>query len=156
MDTKILTQFLLDSNQAGYAAGDEKKWVKEKNGSTTIQFSKGDLRSHDNFFGGEPYGGRLVVFQNEKPVWIMVYYGQVVETAVADDVYKILRSALQRMPKDAPFRGPKEFVDGDFKYINSWSGDVEKYNGTEKIMKNGKLIYKASYIGGLVDKRGGV
>lgn len=34
---------------------------------------------NDNFFGGEPYGGREVVFYEEKPVWMMVYYGWVAE-----------------------------------------------------------------------------
>ncbi len=32
---------------------------------------------HDNYFGGEPYGGRSVAFHQGKPVWIAVYYGWV-------------------------------------------------------------------------------
>ena len=32
---------------------------------------------HDNFFGGEPYGGREVIFCHDQPVWMMVYYGEV-------------------------------------------------------------------------------
>jgi hypothetical protein len=52
---KDLKQFLLDSNKAGYAGGEEKKWIKETDGSTTIPFLKGLFKSHDNFFGGVPY-----------------------------------------------------------------------------------------------------
>ena len=60
MSKESLIQFLVDSNKAGYAGGEEKKWVKESDSSTTIPFEKGQWRSHDNFFGGEPYGGRTI------------------------------------------------------------------------------------------------
>lgn len=156
MDTKALKQFLIDSNKAGYAGGKEKKWIKESDGSTTIPFEKGEFRSHDNFFGGEPYGGRVVVFHKNKPVWMMVYYGWITEGVKADPVYAVLRNALKQMPEDAPFRGPKEFKDGEFAYLNDWDGDVEKYSGEEQITQGEKLIYKANYMGGLVDQRGGV
>jgi len=79
MNKEVLRQFLVDSNKAGYAGGDEKKWIKESNGSTTIPFEKGEWQSDDNFYGGEPYGGRVVVFYKDKPHWMMVYYGWVEE-----------------------------------------------------------------------------
>lgn len=96
MNLEELRQFLIDSNAAGYAGGEEKKWIKEPDGSTTIPFEKGDFKCHDNFFGGEPYGGRDIVFYKNKPVWIMVYYGWVSEECKsADPVYTILRKALR-------------------------------------------------------------
>src|SRR3990167_2900783 len=102
MDKGSLKRFLIASNKAGYAGGEEKKWVKEKDGSTTIPFKLGDWESHDNFFGGEPYGGRTVVSYKGKPVWIMVYYEWIAEGVQTDPVYKILRGALMRMPEDTP------------------------------------------------------
>lgn len=71
MDKEALRQFLIDSNKAGYATGKERAWVKEPDGSTSIPFVKDMWRSHDNYFGGEPYGGRVVVFYEGKPVWMM-------------------------------------------------------------------------------------
>ena len=156
MDKKSLRQFLIDSNKAGYAGGEEKKWIKEANGSTTIPYTQGDWKSHDNFFGGEPYGGRIIVFYMDKPVWIMVYYGWVAEGIVVDSVYAILRGALKQMPENAPFRGPKEYKEGDLIYSNTWSGDVDRYSGEEQITQGEQLLYKANYIGGLVDQRKGV
>lgn len=153
---KALQQFLLDSRNAGYAAGKEKKWIKEKDVSTSIPFHKGKWKSHDNFFGGEPYGGRTVVFHNDKPVWIMVYYGWVVEGIDANPIYKILRSALKKIPSAYPFRGPKKLEEGNYTYINQWIGHLERFSGEEKIMKGKTLVYKANYIGGLVDKRSGI
>ncbi len=151
-----LQRFLLDSNQAGYATGEEKQWIKEKDGSTTIPYSKGAFSSHDNFFGGEPYGGRLVVSLEGKPVWIMVYYGWVEPQANTDAVYAILRQALQKMPADAPFRGPKELILDSLRYTNQWIGSVERYQGSESIFDNDKLVYPANFIGGLIDQRNGV
>jgi len=57
------------------------------------------------------------------------------------------------MPEDAPFRGPKEFVDGKFTYTNTWQGDVEQYGGKEQITKGEQIIYEAKYMGGWVDKK---
>lgn len=149
-----LRKFLFEFKAAGYAAGDEKAWRKEDDGSTTIKFSWGDWRAHDNFFGGEPYGGRTIVFYRNKPVWIMVAYGYVVES-VEDpkSVYRFLQSALRGASGDSPIRGPERFTEGDLVYTNSWKGDLERYFGHEVISKKGERIYEASYMGGWVDRR---
>lgn len=156
MNKEALRQFLIHSNKAGYAGGDDKKWIKESDGSTTIPFEQGDWRSHDNFFGGEPYGGRVVVFHENKPYWMMIYYGWVEEGVETNLVYGVLRNALMQMLEDAPYRGPKEYKEGEFTYSNNWSGEVERYSGEEQITQGEKLIYKANYMGGLVDQRAGV
>lgn len=156
MNIKALKQFLIDSNKAGYAGGQEKKWIKEVDGSTTIPFQKGDFRSHDNFFGGEPYGGRMVVFYKEKPVWIMVYYGLILNGITVNPIYAMLRNALKNMPEDAPFRGPKELKNNKLTYSNTWKGTIEQYNGKEQITQGEKIVYKANYRGGLINQRQGV
>lgn len=152
-----LRQFLIAANKAGYASGKESQWKKEKDKSTTISFSLGDWYTHDNFFGGEPYGGRFVVFHKERPYWIMVYYGYIKEN-VSDinEVYKILREALKLMPKNLPLRGPKIFKLQKFTYKNKWEGTLSSYSGKEEILSNGKKVYQANYMGGLVDQREGV
>ncbi len=156
MNKESLRQFLIDSNKAGYASGKEKRWIRESDGSTTIPFEKDEWRSHDNFFGGEPYGGRVVVFHQDRPMWIMVYYGWVEKGVETNQVYQILRNALIRMPEDYPFRGPKKYQEGELVYTNSWGGEIEQFSGEEKITHGEKLIYKANYVGGLIDQRGGV
>ncbi|MEN8253491.1 MAG: DUF5680 domain-containing protein [Patescibacteria group bacterium] len=156
MNKKLLKQFLIDSNNAGYATGEEKQWIKEKDASTTIPFEQGKWKSHDNFFGGEPYGGRIVVSYEGKPVWMMVYYGWVEEGIDPDAIYAILRSALKQMPEDYPYRGPKEYREGEYTYTNTWDGEVDRYSGSEQITQNGKVIYKADYVGGMVDQRKGL
>jgi hypothetical protein len=149
---KDLKKFLLKASKSGYANSDESSWKKEKDGSTTIFFKKGLWQSHDNFFGGEPYGGRQAVFYKDKPLWIMVYYGWVKKGIKPEPVYKILRAALQKMPDNSPFRGPKILKGKEFIYKNSWQGDVKSFSGEEKILKGKILVYKANYLGGLVDQ----
>lgn len=149
-----LQKFLIEANKHGYASGEQAPSKKEADGSTTIEFASGDFRMHDNFFGGEPYGGRLVVFYKNKPHWIMVYYGYVEKTASnIPQIYAFLQTALKNMPHDAPFRGPRELVDRDFVYTNSWTGELDSYHGEEMILENNKEVYKAWYMGGFVDQR---
>lgn len=156
MDVTDLKTFLLHANAAGYATGKEKAWTKELDGSTTIVYKEGAWKSHDNFFGGEPYGGRVVVFHDGKPYWIMVYYGRVMEKVNPDTVYKVLRNALKRMPKDHPYRGPKRYEEGASVYTNTWTGTLKNFSGKEMITQDEKTAYEATYIGGLVDQRVGV
>lgn len=149
--TEDLKQFIYAASRATYASGDESLKVKQSDGSTTIEFLEGDFKFHDNYFGGEPYGGREVVFYQGKAVWMMVYYGFVhVEIANAE-VYGVLMEALRNTTKDAPYRGPKVFERDNWRYENIIEGEVENFHGTEKIYRDGEVVYEASYIGGLVD-----
>ncbi len=108
MDQKLLTDFLIKAKKATYAAGGGDSKTKENNHSTTLIFQDDNLEYHDNFFGGEPYGGREVIFESGYPIWMMVYYGWVkADYLEIEKVYKILQQALSAIPHEAPFRGPK-------------------------------------------------
>lgn len=156
MSIKRLRSFIVKAHKSGYASGEDRTWKKEKDLSTTITYEAGDWQMHDNFFGGEPYGGREVVFYKNKPVWIMVYYGSIGDSVDTNTVYKVLRDALNQLPEDHPYRGPKNFTQDEYQYLNSWRGTLESFAGQESIQKNGEELYKANYMGGLVDKRSGV
>lgn len=99
-----LCEFLVKAKKFTYASGDESIKIKEKNKSTSLIYQEGSWLYHDNYFGGEPYGGREVVFMNQKPVYIMTYYGWVHERCTdIQSVYKILQQALSLIPEDKPF-----------------------------------------------------
>lgn len=153
MDTDALRGFLVRSNDAGYAGGDEKAWTKGADGSWTIVYEEGRWRSDDNFFGGEPYGGRTVVFHDEAPVWMLVYYGWVHDNSDPKRLYGVLKNALKGMPFEAPFRGPRCYQEGDCTYANDWNGDVDRFTGRETIRQGTSIAYQADYAGGLVDVR---
>lgn len=151
MHEKELKKFIFEASRATYASGDESIKKKELDRSTTITFASGNYRMHDNYFGGEPYGGREVIFLDNKPIWIMVYYGFVHLNIDAREVYPFLMEALSNNTEDMPYRGPKLFEKGNGKYENKFVGELASFSGTEKIYKDNVCVYEASYIGGFVD-----
>lgn len=155
IDKQRLCKFLVKAKKSTYAAGAAAKKIVEADKSTTLIFEDGDLRYHDNYFGGEPFGGREVVFLQNQPIYIMTYYGLVDESVVDFEVvYKVLQKALSLIPEDHPFRGPKECVEGDLTYTNLYTGEIDNFFGEEKInLSNGREIYKARYVGGFVCQR---
>jgi hypothetical protein len=151
-----LLGFLLDANQHGYAAGRAARQRREADHSTTIAYEAREWTFHDNYFGGEPYGGRSVVFRQGKPVWMAVYYGRVDgPPAEVQPVYSFLQRALLRAPEHLPVRGPAEFCEGTFAYRNVHHGDVLGFRGEETIHHGEEHVYTAWYSGGLVDRRPG-
>jgi hypothetical protein len=149
-----LRDFLTKAKKSTYASGDESAKIIGDDKSTTLIFEEGDWKYHDNYFGGEPYGGREVVFFQGNPVYIMTYYGWV-EGSVENPskIYKILQEALLLIPADKPYRGPKEYSRESYEYKNEFIGEIDNFYGEESIKTNGKTVYRAKYMGGLVDQR---
>lgn len=143
-----LKQFLMRANMP-HALG-EAKTAKESDGSRTIEYGDGDYYMHDNFFGGEPYGGRLVVFYKAQPLFLEAYYGQT--TRPADPVYDFLREALQHPDNDNPFRGPAQYKKDNLTYKSITEGNVANHTVKEYIYDGDEEIYWAVFIGGLVDQ----
>ncbi len=152
MDLDALKQFILDASKATYASGDDSMKEKQSDGSTTIRYEQGAYRYHDNYFGGEPYGGREVVFLNDKPIWMMVYYGLVHNNVPAKTIYPFLMKSLSQATLEMPYRGPSLYESGEFRYENQLEGEIQRFSGTEKIYQDNVCVYEASYIGGLVDQ----
>ncbi len=156
--------FLHEAKQHGYAAGSNPgiyhhpdgsvtEVRKETDGSTTIIHVDRNWQCHDNYFGGEPYGGREVVSVEGRPVWMMAYYGLVLDNIDPKKVYPFLQEALRAASFDDCFRGPCFHQNDKWTYINDCGGDIPRFEGTELIYYQGKLVYEASYLGGLVDQR---
>jgi len=155
IDINELKKFKAEANKVGYESENPKSKVKESDGSETITYESGNWKFHDNYFGGEPYGGRTVIFYKGNPVHITVYYGFVEKSYDPDEVYSFLRKALRASKNEEGFRGPEKFKEGNYVYNNSWKGDIGNFSGKEKIHKNERLIYEGIYVGGLVDQRKG-
>ena len=153
LDLEDFKKFKEEAGKAGYENENAKK-IKELDGSTTISYESGDWKFHDNYFGGEPYGGRIIYTYKDKPVHITVFYGWVDKEEDADEVYRFLRKSL-RQPDKQEFRGPKEFKEGSLTYQNNLHGTIENFSLEEKILGGDKEIYSATFMGGLVDQRSG-
>jgi hypothetical protein len=149
-----LCKFLVKAKKSTYTSEDNSKNIKENDGSTSLIFTEDNFKYHDNYFGGEPFGGREVVFFDNRPVYIMAYYGKV-NNNVEDiqKIYSFLQKALKLITEDKPFRGPKEFKENNLEYINIFEGEIDNFSGEEIIKENGQEIYRAKYMGGLVNQR---
>ena len=155
MNDQDLKRYLLSAAKHGYSDKQrELQWAKQPDRSTAIRHADGPGCLDDNFFGGEPYGGREVVFFEGKPTWMMVYYGAV-DPSIANvrAVYSCLQDGLGNPDEDLPVRGPRAFKEGPMRYEASWDGDLRGFSGRERIFEGSQEIYAASFVGGVVDAR---
>lgn len=153
MNTEALRDYLHVFSKEGYA---KDPGVRNNDGSKTIKHKSEDGKwlTVDTYWGGEPFSGCEAVLFEGKPCWSMIYYGTV-DDGVYDieTVYSLLRSALDNTDPDFPVRGPQEFTKKNMTYKNHWHGNLEKFDGVERIFEDGKEIYKANYLGGFINKR---
>jgi hypothetical protein len=139
-----LNKFLVKAKIATYASnGNEKKL---EDGSRELNYSEDTFVYRDRYFGSNPFIGEEVVWENNKPVWCMNYSGK----AKNKDVYLFLKKALTLVPEDNPYRGPLQYIEGDWKYVNLVNGTIENFNGTEIIFFKDELVYELHYHGGYV------
>jgi len=154
MENTQLLEFLVEAKKSTYAAWDSATKIKEKDKSTTLIYEKWDWKYHDNYFGGEPYWWREVVFYQWNPVYIMTYYGRVYDTArEIDQVYKILQQALSLIPTQNPYRWPQNYTNWEYEYINNFIWNIENFAGEEIITQNWIETYKAIYMWWAIDKK---
>jgi len=148
-----LKQFLIYSAQHGYG-NDNRTERKEADGSSTIEVSNDGFKMSDNYFGGEPYGGRTVISEQGEPTWIMVYYGGVVgNTLGIDTIYPYLKEQLLNPDDHIPVRGPLGNKRDKFEYKLDLEGNLEEFSGLEQIFYDGELVFKTFLAGGLVDQK---
>ncbi len=151
MDTTPIAQFLCKANRAGYGNAETVE-TTESDGSHSITYTEDGWSFHDNYFGGEPFGGREVIFHNRHAVWMMTYFGGAVEKAPnIGELYSFLKSALLKFPEDLPLRGPSSFSDGDWNYTCDISGDMSSFIGKERIEFKNNVLFITHFNGGLVD-----
>ena len=144
-----LKNFLVQAKINTYA--NEKKSIKKilKDGSKKLTYLKNNFKYRDRYFGSNPFVGEEIVWQDEKIIWSMNYYGAITSDILpTKNVYDFLKLALQKVQEDSPFRGPSNFIDGNFEYIDNNTGDIDFFRGEEIIKYKNKEIYRLYYHGG--------
>lgn len=151
-----LAKFIVKASKKGYAS-DSTVVIEEPDGSKSVYFEEGDWKYHDNWFGGEPYGGRTVIFHKGKAVWMMLYQGMIFPWVKIspEKIYVFLRKTLQLITEERPYRGPERYVQDGLAYLSDLEGDVEAFKGTENIVNSSfrheKMYYAANFMGGLLN-----
>lgn len=151
MDLEKLSEFLVKAKINTYASLGETGKEVLVDGGKELNFEEGGFRYRDRYFGSDSFIGEEIVFQNEKAVWGMNYYGGDISNIISSKiVYDFLKEALKRVTANKPFRGPDNFKKDDFGYMNKVEGTVERFAGEETILYKGELVHKVNYQGGLI------
>jgi len=146
-----LNKFLVKAKINTYASSGEGGEKVLSDGSKELKFEDKEFKYRDRYFGFNPFIGEEIVWQNEKIIWGMNYYGKIIpETVPSKQIYQFLQEALKKVTENKPFRGPDNFKQGDFEYFNKTEGTVGNFNGEEKIFYRKQLVYQLSYNGGLI------
>ena len=148
-----LEQFLVKAKISAYASGGD-GGEGTLDGCKELTFQEDDWKYSDRYFGWNPFVGEEVVWQSDKIVWAMNYYGTVFNEVVpAGQVYQFLQKAMNQVSEDRPFRGPRDLKEGNFEYRDESQGTLERFTGIEKIFYQGQEIYRLDYHGGIVKNK---
>ncbi len=151
-----LINFLIKAKKQTYANENIKKSESTRLGSNDYEYSDENLTYHDSYFGGTNFMGEEVIYEKKEiPIWGMNYYGVTLDNSLSEEAMdKALRPALMKVGEDdlIPVRGPKEYINGEYKYTFNCVGDINYFEGEETIYKNNIKIYNLKCHGGIIKK----
>ena len=145
MDKKIVA-FLIRAKRATYA-GKGAETESSRVGSHDLVYREDDLMYYDSYLGGEKFAGEEALWISDIPCWSMNYVGRVIGDPFSGD---FLKEALLHVPEEQPYRGPKQYANGDYTYRCDIDGGFEWFQGKEIIEYQGWLIYECFFHGGSI------
>ena len=149
-----IESFLIEAKKQTYANASVEKISSSRLNSNDYEYKNENMTYHDTYFGGTRFIGEEVIYVDDKPYWGMNYYGVTLDENLGEEAMdNALRPALMKVGEDIsiiPVRGPKEFINGEFKYLFNVTGDISNFNGIESIFKNNVKIYELKCNGGLI------
>ena len=149
-----LETFLIKAKKQTYANANIKKALSTRNQSKDYEYQDDNYLYHDTYFGTTNFIGEEVVYLDNQIYWAMNYYGKTLDDDYSEEAMdKALRPALMHVGESKnvlPVRGPKEYLNGEYKYTFQTKGDITNFEGVETIYKNNKKIYELKCHGGLI------
>ena len=150
---KNIHEFLIEAKKFTYANASAEKTNPTRHGSNDYEYSNNGMTYHDTYFGGTKFIGEEVVYEDglDKPIWGMNYYGVTLDKELSEEAMdKALRPALMKVGEDdtMPVRGPKVFINGNYKYTFEVKGDLSRFDGIEKVYKDDAVVYELHCSGG--------
>ena len=150
---KDFLDFLVRAKRATYASNGEGGETKLSDGGKELTFKEGDFSYKDKYYGSKRFVGEEIVWQKGRAIWGMNYYGEIMDDAADfEEIFTFLKMALMRNSIDTPYRGPREFLEGNFTYLNKFSGTSDSFLGNEKIYFEKKEVFRLFYTGGKIEK----
>lgn len=153
MNSELWT-FLIEAKKQTYANENVKKISSSRDGSFDYEYTNDKMTYHDTYFGGTKFIGEEVVYSCEGiPIWGMNYYGITLNENLSEEAMdNALRPALMRVGNDniIPVRGPKEYINNDYRYSFEVQGNLDYFEGVETVYKNEEKIYVLKCHGGII------
>jgi hypothetical protein len=156
--TKLI-KFIAKAHKNTYAAPQE---IRKKHkckipilkNHKDYHFKEGEFSYHDSYAGNTFAPGREVIFFKDEPIWAMAYQGQTISKYKEDffekKVFPFLKIALTNFDEKNPFRGPKEFIDGDFKYTFEMMGDYTYFTAKETVVYKKEIVFFQNVMGSII------
>lgn len=149
---KQLAHFLVSAKRSTYASAGEEGERKLADGAKEFIFKEDGYTYRDRYFGSNPFFGEELVFQRSRAIWGMNYYGHVISGRVSShNVYKFLKTALQKVAVSRPYRGPKLHKKDNWRYVCLIRGNVDYFSGSEAIFYTKKTVYELLFHGGKIE-----
>lgn len=150
-----LVQFLVKAKINTYATEGEGGERVLDDGCRELIYEEAGFKYRDRYYGFDPFVGEEVVFENDKAIWGMNYYGAIypkklIMGDLVGQFLGFLKDSLRQVDEKNPFRGPEKYQERGFEYTNQVEGDVERFIGKEKIFYKGEEVYSLDYHGGLI------
>ena len=145
MDRQIV-EFLIKAKKDTYA-GKGAETVPSRVRSHDLICRDGEYMYYDTYLGGERFAGEEALWISEVPYWSMNYAGRVTGENFSGD---FLKEALLHVPEEEPYRGPREYAVGDYRYYCIADGSFDWFQGKETIDFRGEQIYECYFHGGLI------
>ncbi len=150
-----IKKFLHKANKNTYANKEAQKVESSRLKSEDYNFKDENWICHDTYWTGKKdftFIGSEIIYKDGEQIWGANYWGVISDHSQSiKDVYGFLREAMmQDYNIDVPVRGPASYENGEWKYTFEYSGDLENFEGVEKIYRNQVEVYKLIIHGGIL------
>lgn len=151
LSLETLNAFIVKAKSISYVGGGEQS-LAYRPGTHDLQFHDGEFAYLDSYFGGTDFLGQEVVYYQGSPVWVMNYYGYILEPQLitATETGQIIKKSLSKLYEEKRFLGGFEYKSQNGTYTDTNDGDVASFTGKEWITREGIKVYELVYHGGLV------
>ena len=144
-----LVQFIVEAKQNTYAAG--RNFVDPRDPEThELSYAREPYEYRDVYYGDMLFLGQEQLRVQGRLVLGMNYYGHPLVADLPSGFGDFLKEALLKVPAFAPYRGPRYHRSGTLEYSCTWNGDLEAFNGFEKISAGGREVYELHFHGGII------
>ena len=150
-----LSEFIVEGHKEGWD-GKGEKVESVFPGMKCLYYRHGGWEYRDNYLGYFRAPGFIVVSQNQRLVWTMNYFGRGQTPGyehLAKPTFDFLKRALMRVTPDMPFRGPREYKEGEWNYsFKNYDPkmSVENFFWEEDIIKDKVKVFSQTGGGGTI------